>query len=212
MKFIHRNDSYKFFAAFCIFSLVAVLSLLGYANVFAMEPEERTVFSITVGRESYAVGEEGVMIVSLSTQKLITAFQADLIYDPAMLEILGVESNMEAFPYWFAREAKEGGRVKLAASVLPPGFQGSTSLAVITFKVKNSGVAEIAYDSSSAVLTAQDENILDLDASLPARIMIAPQSYRFLNGSVGWNGLAMVVAGAIVLAGAIMIVVRKRKR
>ena len=85
-------------------------------------------------------------------------------------------------------------------------------LGLLTFKVKNSGVAEIAYDSSSAVLTAQDENILDLDASLPARIMIAPQSYRFLNGSVGWNGLAMVVAGAIVLAGAIMIVVRKRKR
>ena len=156
-------------------------------------------FSLSPASGMYGVGEEFDIDLNVQTEDSITSVRAYLNYDPSLLQVVEIQSNKDAFPYWWEQESMDG-IIKLQASVPTPGFQGEETIANIKFEVMGVGSAQLAYDFSSLALNAQDENILDIPSSSEARFTLSGQTLSFSSFPVIGIGLLVffgLIAGAL---------------
>lgn len=161
-------------------------------------------FSLSPASGTYGVNEEFNIDLKVQTEDSITSIRVYLNYDPSLLRVLEIQSNKDAFPYWWEEESVDG-IVKLQASVPAPGFKGEETIANIRFEAVGSGSAQLAYDSSSLALNTQDENILDIPSSRQARFTLSNQA---LSSSV----LIMIGVGLSVFFGLIFYLKKKKKK
>ena len=156
-------------------------------------------FSLSPTTGTYEVSEEFNIDLKVKAEDSVTSVRAYLTFDPSLLRVIEIQSNKDAFPYWWEQESLKG-IVKLQASAPAPGFQGEETIANIKFEVIGAGSALLAYDSSSLALNAQDENILDIPSSGQARFTLSGQALSFSSFPVIGIGLLIffgLIAGAL---------------
>ena len=135
-------------------------------------------FSLSPTTGTYEVSEEFNIDLKVKAEDSVTSVRAYLTFDPSLLRVIEIQSNKDAFPYWWEEESVDG-IIKLQASVPAPGFKGEETIASIRFKATGAGSAQLAYDLSSLALNAQDENILDISSSNQARFTLSDQTISF---------------------------------
>jgi len=158
-------------------------------------------FSLSPASGMYGVGEEFDIDLKVQAEESITSVKAYLNYDPSLLQVIGIQSNKDGFPYWWEEEGADG-IIKLQASIPSPGFQGEETIANIKFEVTRAGSVQLAYDFSSLALNAQDENILDIPSSSQARFTLSGQVSSFFSLPIIGIGLLVffgLIAGALYL-------------
>ncbi|MCH7604543.1 hypothetical protein IID24_00905 [Patescibacteria group bacterium] len=186
------------------FSLLSCF-LIGVGGfTLASAQENGATFFLSPSAGKYDIGEEFDLQLNLNTEDPVTSIRVYLNYDPSLVAVTQIDTDVDAFPYWWEQE-QEDGMLKLQASAPSPGVQGETKIADLRFKVLGAGAAVLAFDSSSLALTPQDENILNLDPSSWARFSFGAQvlpdsGFETQFPSVGLILIIFGLAGGVLLA------------
>jgi hypothetical protein len=111
--------------------------------------------TISPSSGSYVAGSTfTVAIQENSGQTMVNAVQADLSYDPSLLEFLDIDSSSSAFDIK-ALQVGGGGKVSLARAKLGSPLTGNQLIGSVTFKViGSSGPAAINFMPSSSLLSS----------------------------------------------------------
>ncbi|MEK7542613.1 MAG: dockerin type I domain-containing protein [Patescibacteria group bacterium] len=99
----------------------------------------------------------------------VTSMEADLSYNPALIQVSSMQTSLTTFSTWWEDTFDNvKGKLQFQASTPCPGFTGNNGLiATITFQVMGAGAATLTYDPSSLALKSDDTNILSIPGSTP---------------------------------------------
>ena len=159
-------------------------------------------FSFSPASGSYQQNEEFEVELKINSTRPVTSLKAYVIFNPNFLSLTQLEINENQFPFWWEKEGTPG-LIKLQASTPMPGFQGETQVSKMRFKAKRFGKAAIALESSSSILSPQDENLLYMDslsrANFSLVLSLTPES--MLPSSVFSPGIIafFILAGIAVI-------------
>lgn len=114
-----------------------------------------------------STNEFAIQIRANSSTDAANLFNANLSFNPALLEVSRIDTNGSFVSQWYNDVAPYDngtGRVSLAGGVPNPGYKspaGGATMATVYFKAKASGNSEIRVDGSSAIYRNSDNvNIL----------------------------------------------------
>ena len=135
---------------------------------------EETTFFLSPSSGEYQVNDTFSIELEINSIIGITSLKSYLNFDSSVISVSSIDTTDSVFSTWWENTFdNQEGKVQLQASTPFPGYTGSNGLiARISFRVVDSGTANINYDSSSLALKPDDENILDLTNSLGASFTI----------------------------------------
>lgn len=141
-----------------VFSVVSVGVVLGEGkilNKLGFPPVPKTVSFLIPAKGQHLLGEIFPMKIEISGVKTpINTVQADISYDPQILEVVEV-STKESFASIFVQKLidNNSGYVRLSGGLPNPGFFATQGIfGTIFFRGRKPGVAEIHYLPTSMVL------------------------------------------------------------
>lgn len=118
---------------------------------------------------TYRLGEEFEMKIELSdVRSPINVIQADLGFDPKLLEVLDINTNGSISSVFIEKNIKnELGYARISGGIPNPGYKGDTGLfAKVKFKTRGPGFAEVKFLASSVIL-ANDGHGTNVLSELP---------------------------------------------
>lgn len=141
--------------------LLAILSLIFLAAISYWIYLNRPVATIDLEfPKTVSVGEEIRVPLKISTREAMNAAEFYFSYPIDLLEIQTVDQGGSFYELWikdYPRFDNTKGIVELAGGLPKPGFTGRDGLvAVIVFKAKAVGVANITMDQSKSRILAND--------------------------------------------------------
>jgi hypothetical protein len=141
-----------------IFTLFALLTLLSPRHTFAQEAE----ISILSGSKTFAKDETFAVDVKLNLLQAATAAKIYINYDSAKLTGQSIDTSVSDFTTAWPEATfdSSSGLIKLQAAQTSPGISGDATVARLTFKAIAGGDAILTLDSSSLVLTEDDQNLI----------------------------------------------------
>lgn len=139
-------------------------------NHFGFRYTPKTASFIIPPKSQYRLGQIFALQIDVKNVKNpINAIQADLGFDPSVLEVVSV-STKDSFANVFLQKEidNEGGWVRLSGGVPNPGFYGERGIfGTVYFMAKAPGLTKVDYLDSSMVL-ANDGKGSNILQSLPS--------------------------------------------
>lgn len=106
------------------------------------------------------VGDTFTAEVRVDTKgEVINTVEADLVFSPDLLEVVGLEKENSILNLWIGDPAylNDEGLISFVGGLPAPGYQGKDGLiGKITFKVKGEGKAEISFQENSSKVLVND--------------------------------------------------------
>ena len=164
-----------------IFSLISigfvfmesrVLNLLGFP------PTPKTVSFVIPATGQYRLGEVFPMKIEITgIKKPINTVQADISFDPKILEITEISTN-DSFANIFVQKEinNQVGFARLSGGLPNPGFSGEKGIfGTFYFKGKSPGVVKVDFSSSSKVLANDGRGSNTLKDLASVNYLILPE-------------------------------------
>jgi hypothetical protein len=155
-----------------LLSLIAVMVFVAVASlilIYSLSEQQTASFTIP-SKGQYKLGEIFSMNIKVDNiNNPINVVQADLKFDPSMLEVVSI-STKDSFANIFVQKESnnEEGYVRLTGGLPNPGWHGKHGLfGKIYFKTKQPGLVTITYLPTSLVL-ANDGKGTNILKSLPS--------------------------------------------
>lgn len=186
--------------------LFFLIILTGFLLPNILFAENKAVLTLSPDSGNYNQGDKFSIELKLSSLELITSIKSYLKFDPETLKVESIDTT-GVFPYWWENVFEnQTGKIQLQASTPPPGEKEGL-IAKINFQAIKNGAADINFEPSSLALKANDEDILNLAASVGAEFTINPASPGSTTGS---KNILLIIFG-VLLAVIIFIFARKKK-
>lgn len=167
--------------------LVLVLTLTSFGAVFAeskilfklgFPPTPKTVSFVIPPKGQYRLEELFPMKIEITgIQKPVNAIQADISFDPRILEVVDV-STQDSFANIFIQKeiSNEAGYARLTGGLPNPGFFAEQGVfGTVYFKGKSPGVVKVEFLPSSMVLANDGKGTNVLRDLASATYLILPE-------------------------------------
>jgi hypothetical protein len=183
--------------------LIILIGLFSPNNLFA---KEEAVFLLSPNSGNYNQGDEFSINLKLNSSGPVTSIKSYLKFDPAAIKVENIDTT-GAFTYWWENIFdNKTGKIQLQASAAAPGIKEGL-IAKINFQSIKNGTAEISFESTSLALKADDEDILNLAASVGAEFTIDPASPISIAGS---KNILLIIFGVLLVV-IIIVFIQKKK-
>ncbi len=137
--------------------IAALITTAGF--ILAAGTADAAVLSISPGQKEFAIGETFLAEIRLNSEKVVVnAVQATVSYDTDQLEALSVSTGGTFLTLWAQEPAIEphGGVITLAGGIPDGSMVFSGLVATVTFRTKQAGGVEVAFDPLSTSVHAND--------------------------------------------------------
>jgi len=140
---------------FSLFSIGFVFTESRVLNLLGFPPTPKTVSFVIPTTGQYRLGQVFPMKIEITgIKKPINIIQADISFDPKILEVREISTN-DSFANIFVQKEinNQVGFARLAGGLPNPGFSGERGIfGTVYFKGKSPGVVKVDFSSSSKVL------------------------------------------------------------
>ena len=172
-------------------------------NLFA---KEEAAFLLSPSSGNYNQGDVFSLELKFNSSEPVTSIKSYLNFNPSTIKVESIDTT-GVFTYWWENIFdNKTGKIKLQASAPAPGGKEGL-IARINFKAINKGAAEISFESPSSALKSNDEDILNLTASIGARFSIDSTSSK---PAMGLKNILLIIS-ATLLAIIVFIFIQKKK-
>ncbi len=109
---------------------------------------------LSPGRKTVSPGSTIAVGVRVTASEPVNAVQADLGYNPALLDFVSISESGTSFPI-AAQGTGGGGRVNIARGAITP-VSGDRLVVTVYFRARTAGTAIVSFLGSSSVVRASD--------------------------------------------------------
>lgn len=147
-----------------------------------LNPELPLIASFTIPtKNQYTVGDVITVPIELTNiPAAINVFQADLSFDPQLIQVINLSTDSTFAKFFVQKEFDNSkGYVRFSGGVPNPGYQNSSGLiGTVFFRATNVGATELSYLDSSLVLAndGRGTNLLSDYPKIPLIILPKDQN------------------------------------
>ena len=189
-----RHQSRSFVLA--LFPAACLLALAGIAYAADV--------TVAIPEVEGSTGADATVPVTVREAERMGPVQFDVVYDPAVLEVKGVEQQGDAPIGLFDYNVTEPGRLRIALSGEPEKpIEGEATLLLVSFKVLGSEGAKSDLTIENIRAWEQSTEALDM--------LVTAENGRFTVVGGGVPTFRPIIAGMVVLLALLAVLVLRRK-
>lgn len=185
-------------------SLIVLINLLLLPSQLLAAQEATFILNPSDGQ--YNQGDNFPVDLKFNSSESLTSIKSYLKFDPNIIQVEEIDVAESVFPFWWEKDVDgKNGTIKLQASAPSPG-QTQGLIAKINFQAVGEGPAKITYEPPSLALEVNDQNILNLTASIGGQFNIVS---TYLQQTNQWTIILIIV---LVIAALVVVFLFLRKR